>query len=63
MRMKDKILTDMTINNDRGVIAKNKSNHIIKLAPASKPNFDKKAKRIEQINLNNVINWIERKYA
>ena len=41
MRLKDKILVEMTIDNDRVVIAKNKSHHIIKYAPASKPNFDK----------------------
>ena len=56
--MKDKILTDMTINKDRVVIAKNKSNHIIKFAPESKPNFDKKASRVKLSSLSSAIDWL-----
>ncbi len=58
MRLKDKILTDITINNDRVVIAKNKSNYIIKFAPASKPNFDKKATRVKLGSLSSAIDWL-----
>ena len=61
--MKDKILTDMTINKDRVVIAKNKSNHIIKLAPASKPNFDKKASRVKLCSLSSAIEWLCNHYG
>ena len=63
MRMKDKILTDMTINKDRVVIAKNNSNHIIKLAPASKPNFDKKASRVKLSSLSSAIDWLCNHYG
>ena len=63
MRFKDKILTDMTINKDRVVIAKNKSNHIIKLAPASKPNFDKKANRVKLSSLSSAIDWLCNHYG
>ena len=58
MRFKDTILADMTINKDRVVIAKNKFNHIIKFAPESKPNFDKKASRVKLCSLSSAIEWL-----
>ena len=61
--MKDKILTDITINKDRVVIAKNKSNHIIKFAPESKPNFDKKANRVKLSSLSSAIDWLCNHYG
>ena len=63
MRLKDKILAEMTIDNDRVVIAINHSNHIIKFAPASKPNFDKKANRVKLSSLSSAIEWLCRHYG
>ena len=48
----------MTVDNDRVVIAKNKSNYIIKFAAASKPNFDKKATRVKLGSLSSAIDWL-----
>ena len=58
MRYKDKILTEMIINNDRIIIAKNNSSHIIKYAPEHKGNFDKKANRVKLSSLNSAIEWL-----
>ena len=58
MRFKDKILTEMIINNDRIVIAKNNSSHIIKYAPEDKDNFEKKANRVKLGSLNSTIEWL-----
>ena len=58
MRLKDKILTEMIINNDRIIIAKNNSSHIIKYAPEDKENFDKKASRVKLSSLSSAIDWL-----
>ena len=58
MRFKDTILAEMTINNDRVVISKNKSYHIIKYAPEDKQNFDKKANRVKLSSLSSAIEWL-----
>ena len=63
MRLKDKILTEMIINNDRVVIAKNHSNHIIKFAPEDKQNFDKKANRVKLSSLSSAIEWLCNHYG
>ena len=63
MRFKDTILEEMTIDNDRVIIAKNKSNHIIKFAPESKPNFDKKASRVKLSSLSSAIDWLCNHYG
>ena len=63
MRLKDKILTEMIINNDRIVIAKNNSSHIIKYAPEDKDNFDKKANRVKLSSLSSAIDWLCNHYG
>ena len=63
MRLKDKILTEMIINNDRIIIAKNNSSHIIKYAPEDKENFDKKASRVKLCSLSSAIEWLCNHYG
>jgi len=62
MRKKDEVLKDIKINGTRIVIAKNRTNHIIRYAPANMNNFDKKAQRAQHSNLDSAIDWLKDKF-
>ena len=61
MRHPDTKLLEFTIKNLRVIIARNKSNHIIKYGKNTMSHFDKKAERIKMPTLNDVISSFEKK--
>jgi len=63
MRNKDKIIAEMTINDDRIVIVENKSNHIIRYAKTAKAHFYKKASRVKLDSLHSAIEWLCLRYG
>ena len=59
MRQKDTILYEGRVEDYKFIIAQNKSTHIIKYAPSTMNNFEKKAIRVHQSTLNDVISWFK----
>ena len=62
MRHPDTKLLEGTIEDLRFIIARNKSNHIIKYGQSTMSHFDKKAERIKLPTLNDVISWFEKHF-
>ena len=62
MRHPDTKLLEGTIEDLRFIIARNKSNHIIKYGQSTMSHFDKKAERIKLPTLNDVISWFKQHF-